>query len=306
MNQDYILVSDTMPKVSVTVVTYNHGDWLAECLESIVTQQTDFPFEVIVGEDASTDGRTQEVLREYTKKYPKIIVPIFREKNIGPTANYFDIIQRARGEYIAHVDGDDGMLDGKLQIQKNFMDKNDDCILSGHQMKCINRNGQAKGIFSKNHKLKFDINYLLANHAVFAHSSIMYKAFCREDFYFTGHERLDIYIYLLIGRKGKIAYLHQELGYYRRGVGIALMNWPALLQKDVLELAQSLGVTSSCIDTYRAKLKSHEAYTAYKNKNFSGYFKASVLSIKIKIYHKNQILFLVHSFFLYILKGKKM
>jgi|GEM_PF-6873929 glycosyltransferase involved in cell wall biosynthesis len=82
MRTDHEQFSGT-PKVSVTVVTYNHGNWPAQCLESIVTQKTDFPFEVIVGDDASTDGRTVEVLREYASKYPEVIVPIFREKMLG-------------------------------------------------------------------------------------------------------------------------------------------------------------------------------------------------------------------------------
>ncbi|NOT86208.1 MAG: glycosyltransferase, partial [Methylococcaceae bacterium] len=60
MHADHEQFSGTTPKVSVTVITYNHGNWLAQCLESIVTQETDFPFEVIVGDDASTDGRTVE------------------------------------------------------------------------------------------------------------------------------------------------------------------------------------------------------------------------------------------------------
>lgn len=295
MHADHEQFSGTTPKVSVTVITYNHGNWLAQCLESIVTQETDFPFEVIVGDDASTDGRTVEVLREYASKYPKIIVPIFRNKNVGPTANYFDIVARARGSYISHVDGDDGMLPGKLQFQKSFMDRNDDCVISGHQMECINKDGQAIGRFSINHKLKFDINYLLANHAVFAHSSIMYRAYRRDGLCFVGRERLDLYLYLLIAGNGKIAYLPQELGFYRRGVGVASMNWPATLQKDVVDLANALGVVRSSIDTYRAKLKHSEAYAAYKNEEFEEYLKASVKSIVIKLYTPMQLVFLLHS-----------
>jgi glycosyltransferase involved in cell wall biosynthesis len=308
MRTDHKQFSGT-PKVSVTVVTYNHGNWLAQCLESIVTQKTDFPFEVIVGDDASTDGRTVEVLREYASKYPEVIVPIFREKNVGPTANYFDLVARARGSYIAHVDGDDGMLPGKLQFQKDFMDRNDDCVISGHQMKCINKDGRAIGYFSKNHKLKFDINYLLAHHAIFAHSSIMYRAHRRDNgFCFEGRERLDLYLYLLIAGKGKIAYLPQILGFYRRGVGIASLNWPAALQKDVIDLANALGVKRSSIDTYRAKLKHYEAYTAYKNEKYKKYFEASLLSLQAKIYHPNQFLFLAHSMYINLINllgGKK-
>jgi glycosyltransferase involved in cell wall biosynthesis len=305
MHEDQGQFSGSTPKVSVTVVTYNHGNWLAQCLESIVAQETDFPFEVIVGDDASTDVRTVEVLREYASKYPKIILPIFREKNIGPTANYFDIVARARGGYISHVDGDDGMLPGKLQFQKSFMDRNDDCVITGHQMKCINKDGQEIGPFSIKHKSKFDVNYLLANHAVFAHSSIMYRAYRRDNFCFVGRERLDLYLYLLLAGNGKIAYLPQALGYYRRGVGVASMNWPATLQQDVVDLANSLGVVRSSIDRYRAKLKHSEAYAAYKNEKYEEYLKASLASLKLKAFHSDQFLFFGHSLLIYLLGRKR-
>jgi len=113
-----------IPKVSVTVITYNHGKWLAECLESIVTQKTTFPFEVVVGDDASTDGVTREVLAHYAERYAGVVVPVFREGNVGPSDNYFDVVSRTRGAYIAHVDGDDVMLPGKLQRQADVLDAN--------------------------------------------------------------------------------------------------------------------------------------------------------------------------------------
>lgn len=186
-----------LPVVSVTVVTYNHGIWLEECLESIVTQETDFPFEVIVGDDASTDSLTIAILQKYADKYPNIIVPVFREKNVGPTANYFDVVQHARGKYIAHVDGDDRMLPGKLQIQKDFLETNTDCVMVGHQVKGIDRDGKYKKFFSSHHPQKFDSNYLLSHHAVFAHSSIMYRACVRSLLQYNNINRLDIYILLL-------------------------------------------------------------------------------------------------------------
>lgn len=72
------------PKVSVCVVTYNQEKYIHECLQSLVDQETDFEFEVIVGDDGSTDG-TRAVVVDFARKYPKIVKPLLHEKNNGPT-----------------------------------------------------------------------------------------------------------------------------------------------------------------------------------------------------------------------------
>lgn len=79
-----------MIKVSVCVMTYNQEKYIGQCLESLVTQETDFDFEIIVGDDFSTDG-TRDVIQEYQKKYPDIIKPVFRDKNVGITENIKEI-----------------------------------------------------------------------------------------------------------------------------------------------------------------------------------------------------------------------
>jgi len=83
------------------------------------------------------------------------------------------------------------------------------------------------------------------------------------------------------------------------------MNSPKALQKDVIDLANALGVKRSNIDSYRAKLKHSEAYAAYKNEKYKEYFKASLLSLQAKIYHPNQFLFLAHSLYINLLGGKR-
>lgn len=101
--------------VSVCVVTYNQKEYIGECLESLVTQQTNFSFEILVGDDASTDG-TDQIIQKYYDKYPNIIVPIFRQNNIGAVRNIIDIYKKASGQYIAHLDGDDLALPGNYKL----------------------------------------------------------------------------------------------------------------------------------------------------------------------------------------------
>ncbi len=115
-------------KVSVVIATYNQERFLPHTLESVVKQKVDFDFEVLVGDDCSSD-KTAEIITEYAKKYPDIIIPIIREKNLGMAGNIKDLMMRAKGEYIAFIEGDDYWLDeNKLQIQVDFLDANPDYI----------------------------------------------------------------------------------------------------------------------------------------------------------------------------------
>jgi len=128
------------PKVSVCVITYNHEKYIRQCLQSIVDQETNFGFEVIVGEDSSTDG-TRAIVQEFTNKYPSVMKPIFHEVNVGGMQNYYDVHKTARGEYIAHIDGDDYALPGKLQIQADTLDKNQHLNIIWHRMEFSNEKG---------------------------------------------------------------------------------------------------------------------------------------------------------------------
>ena len=106
-----------MPLVSVCMTTYNHERYIAQAIESVLRQQTDFAVEVVVGEDCSTDN-TLAICREYEAKYPDRVRVIASERNIGMHANYRRTIEACRGEYVAMCDGDDWFSDpNKLQLQ---------------------------------------------------------------------------------------------------------------------------------------------------------------------------------------------
>ena len=85
-----------IPKVSVFCVTYNHSDFLKQTLEGFVTQKTNFPFEVIIGDDCSTDG-AKKIIEEYASKYPNIIKPIYHDYNTGSYQNVLDVANACTG-----------------------------------------------------------------------------------------------------------------------------------------------------------------------------------------------------------------
>ena len=187
-------------KVSVCVVTYNQKEYLRECLDGLVGQDLNCGYEIIVGDDASTDG-TADLVREYAKKFPHLIVPVLHRKNLGPTKNYVSIHERARGEYICHMDGDDVAYPGKLQKQTDCLDGNKDCVLVWHKVNVFNDAGEVTKILHNRLNEIVDVKEItkidfLKYGMLGAHSSTMYRRSAAPDFKLIKGEVLD---YFLIG-----------------------------------------------------------------------------------------------------------
>jgi glycosyltransferase involved in cell wall biosynthesis len=114
------------PKVSVCITVFNHAAFLPRVLDYILQQQTDFDFEIIVGDDASSDG-SREILLDYKTRYPHKLVLLLNEKNVGVFENGINILKKAKGKYVAMGDGDDFWIyPHKLQQQADFLDAHDD------------------------------------------------------------------------------------------------------------------------------------------------------------------------------------
>ena len=111
------------PMVSIRTSTYNHGVYIRQCIEGILMQKTNFPFEYIIGEDCSSD-ETREIVFEYAKKYPDIIRVVTADYNVGSKANGRRCIHKCRGKYMAICEGDDFWIDPfKLQKQVEFLEQ---------------------------------------------------------------------------------------------------------------------------------------------------------------------------------------
>ena len=128
------------PLVSISCPTFNHIDYIEDAIRGFLIQETEFPFNVVIHDDASTDG-TANVVRDYERRYPNIIKGVYQEKNI-----YSQGIGRGRymrpflkGKYIASCEGDDYWMDPKkLQIQVDFLEKNPEYVISGHDAFILN------------------------------------------------------------------------------------------------------------------------------------------------------------------------
>lgn len=114
------------PKVSIQMITYNHEKYIHRSISSLLMQRTDFDFEIVVGEDFSTD-KTRIIIENLASRYPGKFKLLFNSRNIGALANQLAVSEASTGDYIAICEGDDYWNDpNKLQKQVDFLDNNDD------------------------------------------------------------------------------------------------------------------------------------------------------------------------------------
>ena len=125
------------PKLSVNIITYNHAGFIAKALDSVLMQRTSVPYEIIVGDDASTDG-TGDIIREYQRRWPDRFRPILHDKNVGMGRNVKETLESCRGEYVAFLEGDDYWTDpDKIQLQVEYLDQHPDCAICHHKVERI-------------------------------------------------------------------------------------------------------------------------------------------------------------------------
>ena len=117
------------PLVSVKMITYNHAPYIGQAIEGVLQQRVNFPIELVIGEDCSTDG-TREIVLEYQKKYPDIIRIITSDKNVGARKNGSRTTKACRGKYVAFCEGDDyWQHPDKLQKQADYLENHPECGL---------------------------------------------------------------------------------------------------------------------------------------------------------------------------------
>lgn len=127
--------------VSVVIITYNHEKYISRALDSVLSQVTNFKIEILIGEDASSD-RTTEILKKYEDRKIDNLFIYYRENNLNASRNIYDLYKKARGKYIANLEGDDFWnSDEKLQTQVDFLEKNN-FIACTHECYLVDENNK--------------------------------------------------------------------------------------------------------------------------------------------------------------------
>lgn len=208
--------------VSICCITYNQEKYISDALNSFLMQKTDFSYEILIHDDASTD-RTPEIIKEYVMDYPDIIKPIYQTENQyskGIEIFYNYNFTRAKGKYIALCEGDDYWInENKLQIQVDYMEQNPNCSLCTHTSEKVSGVKKLFGIIRPN---RGDKNYrtddvILGGGGMFATNSMLFPSnLVRSlpEFYFNapiGDYPLTIFLSL----HGDVHYIDSCMSSYR-------------------------------------------------------------------------------------------
>jgi len=206
-----------MLKLSIAITTYNHEQFISQALDSVYKQKLDFDFEIVIGNDNSTD-KTADIIRKFQKQYSNI-KHIEYSENVGYVVNFDKTIKACKGEYVAIFDGDDIMLPEKLKQQVDFLDNNPDYVMSTHKARAFDSltNRTIRFIIPPYKKDYYTIEDLIKYGSIFANSTKVFrkKAFPEEGIDYNIKKIADWYITVLIASKGKIHYIEDNLLDYR-------------------------------------------------------------------------------------------
>lgn len=211
------------PLVSALMITYNHEPYIGQAIEGVLMQRTDFPIELVIGEDCSTD-RTREICLKYQQKHPDIIRLLLNETNIGMMPNFVQTLQACQGKYIALCEGDDYWTDPyKLHKQVDFLERDSDFIGTFHDSIILN---EATGT----EKLRIgdaiideepDLDSLIYQKNS-PTASLLFRNVFTSDFLPTHFETIangDYLLIVLLARYGKFKYFNSPMSVYRVHAG---------------------------------------------------------------------------------------
>lgn len=244
------------PLLSVAMLTYNHEKYIELAIESVLSQEVDFNFEIVIGEDFSTD-RTREKLKKF-ESYNQVKI-ILREKNIGVPNNFLDVLKNCKGKYIAILEGDDFWLDKfKLKAMVSFLENNNEYIGTFSKVCFVDKNNiKVESKTNLNYKEIENEKDLLTQDIFLPTCTLVFKNIWLDEFVLEYSKWLkeikyicDIQLKYLLAENGKIKLFENEMSAYRQ----------------ILNNSDSFSSQSNI-------LKMQDAMNAYKNIEFNSKLK---------------------------------
>lgn len=246
------------------MTTYNHEKYIAQSVESALNQRVNFNYEIVVGEDCSTD-HTREIVVGLRDDHPEKIRLLLHDKNLGRWGkfNFVETLRSCQGKYIALLDGDDYWTDpNKLQKQVDFLESHPECAICFHDVTLLYEDGTPAGR-SRNTSKKdiFTIEDLLYGNLMFA-CSVMFRRGLFGDFpeWFYSCKMGDWALHLINAQYGKIGYLKEVMAVYRVHQGGFWTSQNELIQaKDCTQILDHL--VNHLDDKYKRKTTAARAYS---------------------------------------------
>jgi glycosyltransferase involved in cell wall biosynthesis len=221
-------------KLSVCMITYNHEDFIAQALDSVLMQDVDFDYEIVLGEDCSTDN-TRDIARDYASRFPNRVQLLPAEKNLGMKHNFIRTLRACRGQYVASCEGDDYWTSPhKLAKQVSFLEMHPECAVCFHNVEVIyeDQSQEPQNYCSSGQKEISGLEDILKGNFI-PTCSVMFRRRPARDFpeWFYALEMGDWPLHLLNAEQGEIGYIDQVMGVYRVHSGGA---WYSLSQIEAI------------------------------------------------------------------------
>lgn len=222
-------------KVNVLMITFNHKKFIREAIEGVLMQKTTFDFELVIGEDCSTDT-TRDICLEYRHKYPNKIRLLLPEKNIGMLPNFIATLQSCEGKYIALCEGDDYWTDPyKLQKQVDFLEANPEYSMCFHDAEILNFKGEFSAYFTSTKFLPkeyyTDADFITQNFIPTASVVFRKKLIDINVLLESNIPSADWLIYVMLAQKGKLGYLSEKMSVWRQHIGGVYNGLSAIKEK---------------------------------------------------------------------------
>ena len=284
------------PVASIACVTYNQEKFIGKAIEGFLNQKTTFPYEIIIGEDNSTDA-TREIVRGFREKYPDIIQMVTSDENVGPLKNGYRTKKQCRGKYIAICDGDDYWIDPyKLQKQVDFLEANPDYIMVYTDIENIDKDGiiipttpfyEMQKSKYKSGNIFFNLlqGNFINNLTVCYRSETLYKFLENKDL--TGNKKwyvFDYWYWLQIAKRYKIKFLNEKTAAYRIHEGGISRNNSFVQKRTPFVLLDALSlIERKEIDTPEKKeIVRQRLFWMVRNKKFSFQIRLKAFKYLIK------------------------
>lgn len=203
--------------LSICIVTYNHCEYIKDCLDGILLQKFDFEYEILIFDDCSTDD-TVLICHDYQKKFPNLFKIYSNINNVGMAHNFYNAISSCNGDLIAICEGDDFWThDNKLITQYNYMRDNFDCNLTFHDVEIIGSNKSADFYFNYDSKDMLNFEDILVSHQIPTCSMMIRKsAFLNKiTNIFFSFPVCDIPLHLLLVQDGYAFHFREKFAVYR-------------------------------------------------------------------------------------------
>lgn len=200
--------------VSICIATCNQEHYINECLESVIGQIEGMHCEILVGDDMSEDA-TSDIVARWAERHPDTLRHFRHPRRLGPAANYQFLASRSRGQWVAHLDGDDMWLPGKLAAQLAFMEVHLDCPAVYTNALVIDDKGALRGIFNNQQPERLDLSAMLTHGNFLNHSSLLYRRQFASAIIDLPPPFIDYLMHLRLVEFGALGYINRPGVLYR-------------------------------------------------------------------------------------------